>query len=110
MAGLLGHKVADDYSGEDAIDEDGGCEYKSTIGKSVNGTYNGISVQDTWELQEKYIIEDKIGKYQNHYYARFKGVKLKKSGSWVAMLYWIYYYQRLRNSLMKEHHTRKTLE
>ena len=24
MAGLLGHKVADDYSGEDAIDEDGG--------------------------------------------------------------------------------------
>jgi len=23
MAGLLGHKVADDYSGEDAIDEDG---------------------------------------------------------------------------------------
>ena len=110
MAGLLGHKVADDYSGEDAIDEDGGCEYKSTIGKSVNGTYNGISVQDTWELQEKYIVEDKIGKYQNHYYARFKGVKLKKSGSWVAMLYWIYYYQRLRNSLMKEHHTRKTLE
>ena len=36
--------------------------------------------------------------------------KLKKSGSWVAMLYWIYYYQRLRNSLMEEHHTRKTLE
>ena len=25
MAGLLGHKVADDYSGEDAIDEDCGC-------------------------------------------------------------------------------------
>jgi len=78
MAGLLGHKVADDYSGEDAIDEDGGCEYKSTIGKSVNGTYNGISVQDTWELQEKYIVEDKIGKYQNHYYARFKGGKVEE--------------------------------
>ena len=69
---------ADDYSGEDAIDEDGGCEYKSTIGKSVNGTYNGISVQDTWELQEKYIVEDKIGKYQNHYYARFKGGKVEE--------------------------------
>ena len=41
MAGLLGHKVADDYAGEDAIDEFGGCEYKSTIGKNVNGTYNG---------------------------------------------------------------------
>ena len=78
MAGLLGHKVADDYSGEDAIDEDGGCEYKSTIGKSVNGTYNGISVQDTWELQEKYIEEDKIGKYHNHYYARFKGGKVEE--------------------------------
>ena len=76
MAGLLGHKVADDYSGEDAIDEDGGCEYKSTIGKSVNGTYNGISVQDTWEDQSRYIIEDKIGKYENHYYAKFDGGKV----------------------------------
>ena len=55
MAGLLGHKVADDYAGEDAIDEFGGCEYKSTIGKSVNGTYNGISVQDTWDDQCRYI-------------------------------------------------------
>ena len=111
MAGLLGHKVADDYSGEDAIDEDGGCEYKSTIGKSVNGTYNGISVQDTWELQEKYIVEDKIGKYLESLLCKIqRREKLKKSGSWVAMLYWIYYYQRLRNSLMKEHHTRKTLE
>tara|TARA_B100001564_G_scaffold230100_1_gene194163 strand:- start:599 stop:1093 length:495 start_codon:yes stop_codon:yes gene_type:complete len=73
MAGLLGHKVADDYAGEDAIDEDGGCEYKSTIGKKVNGTYNGISVQDTWEDQARYIIEEKIGKYENHYYARFDG-------------------------------------
>ena len=78
MAGLLGHKVADDYSGEDAIDENGGCEYKSTIGKNVNGTYNGISVQDSWEDQEKYIKEDKIGKYENHYYARFEGVRVEE--------------------------------
>ena len=35
-------------------------------------------VQDTWELQEKYIVEDKIGKYQNHYYARFKGGKVEE--------------------------------
>ena len=75
MAGLLGHKVADDYSGADAIDEDGGCEYKSTIGKSVNGTYNGISVQDTWEEQEKYLREEKIGKYEHHYINRFAGSK-----------------------------------
>ena len=76
MAGLLGHRVAADYAGEDATDEDGGCEYKSTIGKNINGTYNGISVQDTWEEQEKYIKEDKIGKYPNHYYAKFKDGKI----------------------------------
>ena len=63
LAGLLGHTVADDYSGADAFDEDGKpLEYKSTIAKNINGTYNGISVQDTWEEQERYIIEDKIGK------------------------------------------------
>ena len=71
LAGILGHKIADDYSGADAFDEDGGCEYKSTIAKNINATYNGISVQDTWEDQEKYIKEEKIGKYPYHYYARF---------------------------------------
>ena len=25
MAGILGHRIADDYSGADAFDEDGGC-------------------------------------------------------------------------------------
>jgi hypothetical protein len=72
MAGMLGHKIADDYSGADAFDDDGGCEYKSTIGKTINATYNGISVQDTWKEQKRYIVEEKIGKYKNHYYARFK--------------------------------------
>tara|TARA_B100001113_G_C20904327_1_gene532798 strand:+ start:199 stop:696 length:498 start_codon:yes stop_codon:yes gene_type:complete len=76
LAGLLGHKVSDDYAGEDATDEDGGCEYKSTIADKINATYNGISVQDTWEEQERYLIEDKIGKYKNHYYARFDGGKV----------------------------------
>ena len=64
MAGILGHRIADDYSGADAFDEEGGCEYKSTIGKHINATYNGISVQDTWELQEKYLIEDKSANTQ----------------------------------------------
>ena len=73
MAGILGHRIADDYSGADAFDDDGGCEYKSTIANSINATYNGISVQDTWEEQERYLIEDKIGKYKNHYYARYDG-------------------------------------
>ena len=31
MAGILGHRIADDYSGADAFDDDGGCEYKSTL-------------------------------------------------------------------------------
>ena len=76
LAGLLGHKIADSYSGADAIDEDGGAEYKSTIGDKINASYNGISVQDTWEEQERYIIEDKIGKYPYHYYARFSDGKV----------------------------------
>ena len=78
LAGILGHRVADDYSGADAYDEIGGCEYKSTIGKNINATYNGISVQDTWEEQERYLIEDKIGKYRNHYYARYQGSIVKE--------------------------------
>lgn len=76
LAGLLGHTVADTYSGADAIDQDGECEYKSTISKSINGTYNGISVQDTWEEQERYLIEDKLGKYANHYIARYENGKV----------------------------------
>ena len=34
MAGVLGHRIAEDYSGADAFDEDGGAEYKSTIANS----------------------------------------------------------------------------
>jgi len=72
LAGLLGHKLADDYSGADAYDKDNNpVEYKSTIGKILTATYNGISVQDTWEEQIKYLKEDKIGKYKHHYYARY---------------------------------------
>ena len=33
-------------------------------------------VQSTWEEQERYIREDKIGKYPNHYYARYDGGKI----------------------------------
>ena len=76
LAGVLGHTVADTYSGADGIDEDGECEYKSTIGKKLTATYNGISVQNSWEEQEQYLIEDKIGKYKNHYYARYDGGKI----------------------------------
>jgi len=77
LAGLLGHTVADDYSGADAFDKDGKpLEYKSTIAKNINGTYNGISVQDTWEDQEDYLINNKIGKYDNHFSARYEDGKV----------------------------------
>lgn len=76
LAGLLGHTVADTYSGADAIDEGGEVEYKSTISKNINGTYNGISVQETWEEQEDYLINEKLGKYNNHYIARYEGGKV----------------------------------
>ena len=59
-----------------AIDEDGEAEYKSTTGKTIGGAYNGISVQKTWEEQERYLKEDKIGKYKIHYFARFDGGKI----------------------------------
>ena len=77
LAGLLGHRVADDYSGADAYDNNNNpVEYKSTIGKKLTATYNGISVQNTWEDQVKYLKEDKIGKYKHHYYARYKSGKV----------------------------------
>lgn len=90
LAGILGHKVAETYSGADAVDEDGECEYKSTIANSINGTYNGISVQDSWEEQERYLIEEKLGKYSNHYIARYDGGKVvevwKLTGDDVLMI------------------------
>ena len=77
MAGVLGHTVAEDYSGADAYDKyDLPIEYKSTIGKKLTATYNGISVQDTWENQVNYLVDEKIGKYNHHYYARYKDGKI----------------------------------
>lgn len=76
IAGTLGHKISDTLSGADGYDEDGECEYKSTIGKSISGTYNGISVYPTWEEQEKYLFNEKIAKYKNHYIVRYGGGKI----------------------------------
>jgi hypothetical protein len=74
LACLLGHTVADSYSGADAYEEDGTpVEYKSTIGSSISATYNGISVQPT---QEAYLIDHKIGCYPRHYYARYEGAQV----------------------------------
>ena len=70
-ANRLKHLVATTYAGADATDDQGECEYKSTTAARINGTYNGISVQPTWEEQVKYLKEEKIAKYKNHYFARF---------------------------------------
>lgn len=76
----LGHKIADKYSGADAINKNGEeVEYKSTIAKNCKGAYTGISFQDTWEEQEKYLIEEKIAKYPEHYFNRFDGGRLVES-------------------------------
>jgi len=76
MAIVMKQKIADTYSGADGYDEHGGAEYKSTIRNNINGTYNGISVQPTWLEQVKYLTDEKIGKYENHYFARFKKGKI----------------------------------
>jgi len=76
MAIIMRQTVADTYSGPDGIDEAGEAEYKSTINKTIKGRYAGISVQPTWELQLRYLFDDKIGKYKHHYFARFEGSKL----------------------------------
>lgn len=74
IACLLGHTVADSYSGADAYEADGTpVEYKSTIGKTISATYNGISVQPSWEEQEAYLIDHKIGCYPRHYFVRYEG-------------------------------------
>ena len=77
MACTLGHTVSDDYSGADGVNQNGEpVEYKSTISKKINATYNGISVFPTWEEQEKYLREEKIGKYPEHFFARFEGGRI----------------------------------
>ena len=77
-----GHKMPgpSDYSGADAINQKGEeVEYKSTIGPKIKGSYTGISVQPTWEQQLKYLMEEKLGKYPEHYYNRFANGKLVES-------------------------------
>ena len=79
-AGVLGHRVADTYSGADAINKkDEGCEYKSTIGPRCKGAYTGISVHPTWDEQDRYLYEEKLAKYPEHYYNRFEEGRMVES-------------------------------
>lgn len=79
-ATVLGHTVADTFSGADAVNQDGDeVEYKSTIGKTCKGSYTGISVQETWQEQERYLFEEKLAKYPEHFYNRFEDGRLVES-------------------------------
>lgn len=82
LANALGHTVASTYAGADAFDEHGmPVEYKSTIltknQVGIKGTYNGISVKDTWEEQVSYLDTQKIGKY-THFIALYNGMHIVK--------------------------------
>ena len=77
IANKLGHTVNTEYSGADGFEPDGRpAEYKSTVSNKIQATYNGISVQKTWNEQVEYLTKDKIGKYDNHYFARFVGTNI----------------------------------
>ena len=69
----LGHTIAETYSEEDAINQKGEkVEYKTTIQDNIQGAYTGISVKNNWEEQLKYLEEEKIGCYPEHYFVRFE--------------------------------------
>jgi len=79
MAVTLKHRLASEYAGADAYKgetDDFPVEYKSTVDKHIKATYNGISRHSTWEEQEAYLKNDKIGKYKEHYIARFVGPEI----------------------------------
>jgi hypothetical protein len=72
---MLGHTVSGTLAGADAYEGTDPLEYKSTIG-ALKATYNGVSVQPTWEEQEEYLVNEKIGKYKRHYITRYENNKL----------------------------------
>jgi len=78
----LGHEVAKTFDGPDAYNQNGDpVEYKSTTGARMSMSYTGISVQPTWLQQEKYLKEQKILPYTEHYANRFESGRLVES--WV---------------------------
>jgi hypothetical protein len=81
-ANRLGHTIAATFSGADAFNERGQpVEYKSTIQDKCQGAYTGISVLPNWEEQIEYLRNEKIAKYPEHYFNRFKDGELVES--WV---------------------------
>ena len=50
-------------------------ECRSTPDSMIFSSDGASPIADFWEEQERYLKEDKIGKYRNHYYARYEGGK-----------------------------------
>ena len=63
-------------SGEDALDSNN-CpvEIKTTTNKNINGTYNGLSVYDTWTDFYEY-LSFKFPQNTRHIFARYEGSSL----------------------------------
>jgi len=73
----LGLTISPTLSGADAYYNGNPVELKSTIG-SLKATYNGISVHPTWQEQEEYLVNKKLGKYKQHYICRYNGAMLEE--------------------------------
>lgn len=105
MANWLGHTVAPKLSGADGYEDKEmtiPVEYKSTTQKNINATYNGISVQDSWEKQEDYLKNEKICKYKNHYYARFEDGKIAEMYKMSGDKVYDYLVPKLKKQFNKE--------
>tara|TARA_A100001015_G_scaffold205131_1_gene229341 strand:- start:296 stop:805 length:510 start_codon:yes stop_codon:yes gene_type:complete len=105
MANKLGHFISSKFAGADAYEDKEmkvPVEYKSTIQKNISATYNGISLQDTWEEQDKYLKEEKICKYKNHYFARFENGKIIEMYKMTGEKVYEYLMPRLKKLYEKE--------
>ena len=97
---LLGHTSPGKkkYAGADAINQQGQeVEYKSTTQATLQGAYTGISVQETWEEQEKYLRDEKILPYEEHYFNRFENGMLVESWVMPGQLVFDILYPKLYN-------------
>ena len=105
MAIKLGHTISPTLSGADGYEDKElkiPAEYKATTGKCIKATYNGISVQPTWEEQEKYLKEQKICKYKNHYFARFENGKIAEMYKMTGEKVYEYIIPKLKKQFEKE--------
>lgn len=102
---ILGLTVSSTLAGADAYLDDKPVELKSTIG-DLKATYNGVSVQPTWEEQERYLTDDKIGKYHYHYITRYEGSELVEAWrlSWDTVL------GLLLPKFKKQYHTHRVVK